>query len=202
MKLATEQVEQIRSVLDKSNISIDTLRDDLLDHLCCVVEINMTKGENFERALKKAIDELAPEGLEEIQHQTLFLLNSSKIIIMKKVMYSIGLLSAMSFVLGWLFGILHKPGAYQLSIYGFLIFVFVFVPLLAIDRYKTNIRWVLSEKLKFSLGLVSGLIVATSILFKIMHLPGAEGLMILGTGLFVFGFLPFLFFTMYKKSVS
>lgn len=202
MKLSSGQVAIVKNIIDKSDITIDTLRDDLLDHLCCVVEIEITRGKDFDTALKGALTELAPEGLKKIQHETLFLLNSTKIILMKEVMYSIGLLSAMSFVLGWLFGILHMPGATPLSIYGFLVFAFVFVPLLAIDRYKTNIRWVLSEKLKFALGLVSGLIVATSILFKVMHLPGAEGLMILGTGLFVFGFLPFLFFRLYKKSVS
>ena len=121
---------------------------------------------------------------------------------MKKIMYSIGLLSAMVFVLGWAFGMMHLPGAIALSIYGFMSFVFIFLPMLAIDRYKVNIRWALSDKLKFGLGFVSGLIVATSVFFKLMHLPGAEGLLIIGTGVFVFGFLPFLFFTMYRKSVS
>lgn len=121
---------------------------------------------------------------------------------MKKAMYGIGLLSAMSFVLGWTFGMMHWAGARELSIFGFLGFIFLYVPMLAIDRYKTNIRWVLSDKLKFILGGLSGLAMAIALFFKVMHLPGADQLLLLATAIFTFGFLPFLFFTMYKKSIS
>jgi len=202
MKLAIEQVEHIKRVLDKSNISIDTLRDDLLDHLCCVVEINMEKGGKFEFVLEKAIHELAPEGLEDIQLQTLFLLNSTKIIRMKRVMYFIGLLSAMTFVLSLLFVMMKWPGTRELSIAGFLGFTLIFIPLYAIDYFKVNIQRALSEKLRLSIGILSAFIVATAIIFKLLHLRGADLLLISGTGLFVFGFLPFLFFSLYKKSIS
>jgi hypothetical protein len=202
MKLSAEHVAIIRKQVEQSGIINETLQDDVLDHLCCVVEIAISKGKNFEPALQEAIHELAPEGLIELQRETVFLLNSTKIIRMKKVMYSIGLLSVMSFVLGWTFGMMHWPGARELSIFGFLGFIFLYVPLLAVDRYKTNIRWLLSDKLKFILGSISGLVLAIAIAFKIMHLPGADQLLLLGTGLFTFGFLPFLFFTMYKKSIS
>ena len=108
----------------------------------------------------------------------------------------------MIFVLGWCFGMMHWPGARELSISGFMGFIFVYVPLLAFDRYKANIRWMLSDKLKFILGSISGLLMTIAIAFKILHLPGADQLLLSGTGLFTFGFLPFLFFTMYKKSIS
>ena len=202
MRLSSEQIAIIRKHVEASTISTDSLKDDVIDHLCCVVEIKMERGGVFDMALREALHELAPDGLNEIQRETVFLLNSTKIIFMKKIMYGIGLLSAMSFVLGWAFGMIHLPGAVELSIYGFMAFVFIFLPMLAIDRYKVNIRWALSDKLKFGLGFVSGFIVAISVFFKLMHLPGAEELLIMGTGIFVFGFLPFLFFTMYKKSIS
>lgn len=202
MKLTAEQLSHIRVVVDKGNIANETLRDDVLDHICCAVEHKLSKGENFDKAVQDALRELAPDGLNTLQQETVFLLNSTKIIRMKKVMYSIGLLSVMSFVLGWTFGMMHWLGARELSIFGFLGFVFLYVPMLAIDRYKTNIRWLLSDKLKYILGALSGLAMATAIFFKIMHLPGGDQLLLLSTGLFAFGFLPFLFFTMYKKSIS
>jgi hypothetical protein len=174
----------------------------VLDHICCVVEHMLARGEDFDKALQGALHDLAPEGLNTLQQETVFLLNSTKIIRMKKVMYGIGLLSAMSFVLGWTFGMLHWAGARELSIFGFLGFIFLYVPMLAIDRYKTNIRWVLSDKLKFILGGLSGLSMAIALFFKIMHLPGGDQLLLLATAIFTFGFLPFLFFTMYKKSIS
>jgi len=202
MRVTAEQIAIISAVIDESNITIETLRDDVLDHLCCAVEIEMARGKDFETALREAVEELSPDGLNEIQHETVFLLNSTKIIHMKKVMYGIGLLSAMAFVLGWGFGLLHLPGATQLSVYGFSSFAFIFLPLLAIDHFKTNIRRTLSDKLKFILGFASGILVGLSGVFKVMHLQGTVALLVAGILLCVFGFFPFLFFTMYKKSIT
>ncbi len=83
MKLSVEQVAVIRKQVEQSGIVNETLRDDVLDHLCCVVEIKLSKGKDFNLAFQEASLELAPEGLVEIQRETVFLLNSFKIIRMK-----------------------------------------------------------------------------------------------------------------------
>lgn len=202
MRLSLEQVALVKEYVRQSGIRNPDLQNDVVDHLCCAIEIKMAGGAELQTALDEAAAELAPEGLIRIQDETVFLLNSTKIIRMKKVTYTIGALSAMSFVLGWCFGMMHWLGARELSIFGLLGFVLLYVPLLIIDRFKTKIRWVLSEKLKFILGAISGLLLTGAVFFKILHLPGADQLLLLGTGLFTFGFLPFLFFTMYKNSVS
>lgn len=202
MKLSSEQIGIIQERVESSNIGIQTLKDDIIDHLCCVVEDQLGKGKNFETSLEGAIHELAPDGFDEIQRETIFLLNSNKIIVMKKAMYLIGLISAMAFVTGWAFGILHMPGRDELTGFGFLGFVFIFLPMVALDYFKLRIHRALSERLKFWLGFISGIIIAISTIFKFLHLQGTSLLFIIGTGLFVFGFLPFLFFNMYKKSVS
>jgi len=202
LKLSEEQIEKIRNIIDQSAISSDLLRDDVLDHLCCVMEYKIAHGRPFEVALPEAFNELAPDGLDEIQRETVFLLNSTKIILMKKVMYSIGLISTMAMSLGWLFRILHWPGGFELVNYGFLAFSLLFVPMLAINQFKVSINKALSEKLRIILGLVSGIITCVAVLFKVLHYPGADSLLLTGAMIFIFGFLPFLFFTMYKKSIS
>jgi hypothetical protein len=202
LKLTGEQIEKIRNIIDQSAISSDLLKDDVLDHLCCVVEYKIAHGRPFEAALPEAFNELAPDGLDEIQRETVFLLNSTKIILMKKVMYSIGLISTMAMSLGWLFRILHWPGGFELVNYGFLVFSLLFVPMLAINQFKVSINKALSEKLRIILGLLSGFITCIAVLFKIFHYPGADFLLLTGALIFIFGFLPFLFFTMYKKSIS
>lgn len=209
MKLSPEQVDVIRKQVDQSNITIESLKDDVLDHLCCVVEILMDRGKPFETAVKEAIHDLAPDGLDEIQRETVYLLNPQKIIVMKKIMFSIGLLSAMSMSIGWTFKWLHLPGADELSLYGFLGFALLFLPIVAIDYFKVNINKALNEKLKIIFGLSSALMVAASVTLRILHLdfrllgPPVSLLLILGGCLiFTFGFLPFLFFTLYKKSIS
>jgi hypothetical protein len=202
MKLSPEEVAIVRKQVDQSSIRLDSLRDDVLDHLCCVVEIKIERGGVFDTALQEALRELAPDGLDEIQRETVFLLNSTKVIRMKQVMYLIGLVSAISMSLGWMFRILHWPGGTALTIYGALAFSLLFLPMLIINHFKVKINSALSEKLKLGTGFLSALIYCSAFAFKLMHLPGADQLIILATLLFSFGFLPFLFFTMYKKSVS
>lgn len=202
MKLSVEQVEIIRKQVDRSSISIDSLRDDVVDHLCCVVEIKMERGNVFETSVREALNELAPDGLDEIQNETVFLLNSTKILFMRKVMYIIGLLSAMSFVTGWFFSVMYFQGATQLSVYGFSGFAFIYLPMMTIDYFKTNIQGALTERLKIILGVASAILIGVSGVFKVMHLQGTVGLLFAGVGLCVFGFLPFFFFSMYKKSIS
>lgn len=202
MKLSHEQVESIRKHVDQSAINIDSLRDDVLDHLCCVVEIKIARGYVFEHAFQQALTELAPDGLDEIQNETVFLLNSTKILYMKKIMYSIGLISAISMSLGITFKILHWTGGDELLIYGMIGFVFLYLPLLMVNHFKLKINSALTEKLRLILGFVSALTICTAIALKVLHITGADLLLIGGTLLFSFGFLPFMFFTMYKKSIS
>lgn len=202
MKLSEEQIRIIKESVHNSSITLATLKDDIIDHLCCVVEIKLDRQQNFENALKEALHDLAPEGLDMIQKETIFLLNSTKIIFMKRIMYFIGLVSAMSFVLGTTFAMMHWPGATELSIGGFLGFTFLFIPLHTIDYFKANLQRALSEKLRLFMGVASAMVMAAAIIFKLLHLTGADILLLAGAGLFTFGFLPFLFFNMYKKSIS
>ena len=202
MKVSSEQIAHIHEVIDQSSITIETLKDDLLDHLCCVVEVKMTKGSEFEISLKEALNELAPDGLNTIQRETIFLLNSTKIILMKKIMYSIGLITSIAMTMGILAKLLHWPGAEELFTYGFAGFLLLFLPMLAIDRYKHNLSKSLSEKLRIGLGYLSAFLIVFSIAFKLFHLEGANLLLLSGMCVLSFGFLPFLFFNMYKKSLS
>ncbi|MDN5215187.1 hypothetical protein QQ020_24115 [Fulvivirgaceae bacterium BMA12] len=202
MMLGDEKVDFIKAEIEKSSISISALKEDLLDHFCCFIEHEMKRGQPFEIAYAKAMEQICPNGFDEIQKETIYLLNSKKIMTMKKVMYSVGLITSISVSIGWLFKILHWPGGNQLFVYGFLGLVLIFLPMLAVDRYKVNLAKVFSEKLKIILGFSSAMVIGLGVLLKIMHLSGGDMLLISGILLFSFGFLPFFFFRMYRKSVE
>jgi hypothetical protein len=201
MSLTREQIDIIRNLV-KSSITIPTLKDDVMDHLWCEVERNMSDKKNFSIALKEALYEVAPHGLDELQHRTLYLLHSPKVIFMRKIIYATGLISAAALSLGWMFSLLHWPGGYELFNSGFLGFLMLFVPMLAFDQYKRHKQKALLEKIKIFIGTFSSLIVGLSAVFKLFHLQGADVVLVTGVLAFTFGFLPFLFFTMYKKAVS
>lgn len=202
MKLTEQQEEIIRAFVEAQGVKRPTLRDDVVDHLCCVIESQRTMDMPFEQMLENAVRELAPDGLAEIEYQTVFLLNSKRIIIMKKLTYFIGFMGSVALAAGVLFKLLHWSGGNQLFISGFLTLLLIFIPFVAFDRYKVAISKALSERLKIILGASSAIITGVAALFKVLHLQGANLMLILGAFIFIAGFLPFLFFTMYKKSVS
>lgn len=201
MSLSAEQVATIEERIDQGQISIQTLRDDLLDHLCCAVESKLVLGKTFEEAVPEALDELAPEGLEEIQKETVFLLNATKIILMKKAIYWIGLASAIGMSLGLMFKFMRWPGADELITYGFLGFALLFLPMVFVDHFKVKLQASLPERFRIISGIVSAVAMALSIIFKLFHWTGADILLLVGAMLFSFGFLPFQFFVLYRRSL-
>lgn len=202
MKLSEEQIEVLALFLQSGGIRDGALFDDLLDHLICATRIEMKRGKSFESAMQKSVEELAPNGLQDLEAQTRYLLNSKRIIIMKKLMYAIGFIGAASLSFGSLFKLMHWPGANIMLLSGIILFLLVFVPLWAIDRYKVEISKALSTRLKFIGGVTSAVLVGLSVIFKTLHLQGANVLLVLGVLTFVFAFLPFLFFSLYKKSAQ
>ncbi len=206
MKLTIDQEKAIEDFVDAQGLKIRTLRDDVIDHLCCVLESRakdeLGKETSFEQLLDKAVQDLAPQGLIELQHKTVFLLNAKRIILMKKLMYLIGFISSVILTTGIACKLLRIPFGHPLFMTGLLTFLLVFIPLLAIDNYKVALAQTISIRLKIILGVVAAGIVGFSTLFKLMHLQGAEVLLMLGTVVFALGFLPFYFFTMYRKSVA
>lgn len=202
MRLDEEQEKRIEEFVDKQDFRLVSLRDDILDHLCCVVESDLRAGKTFDQSLKDAMFDLAPNGLIDLEKKTFFLLNSKRIIMMKKLMYLIGFIGSLTLTTGIVFKLLWYPGANMLLMTGFLVLLLIFVPMVTIDKYKVTIAKNLSERLKIILGCVSAVVVGLAGLFKVMHWMGAEVLLLAGGLIFAVGYLPFLFFTMYKKSLA
>lgn len=198
--LSDQEEAFVKARIERSTISSRALGEDLLDHFCCLIEEQMDQGRSFEEAYQVAWQRICPNGLGEIQRETTFLRNATKIMLMKKLLYTVGLLSSISISAGWLFKLLHLQGGGALFTYGFLALVFLFLPLLALDRYKLVLSSGPAEKLKVLLGFTSALATGLAVLFKLMHLQGAGMLLVLGAFLFALGFLPLLFLGLYKKS--
>ncbi|MFK7953394.1 MAG: hypothetical protein AB8B73_11155 [Ekhidna sp.] len=194
--------ERIIDEINRSSIKKQTLKDDLIDHFCCLVEIEMDKGVAFEEALKKAHAQTAPNGLNEIQEETIFLLNYSKIIFMKRLMYATGYLFSLALIVGVFLKLMSVQGSFLLMFSGVSGLAFIFLPMVIINRYKKLAREVLTERLKWILGFASLFLFVIASWMKFAHLMGAPVVLGLSFLVFGFGFLPFLFFRMYKKSAE
>lgn len=202
MRISNHQIETIEKEITLSSIKSKELRDDLLDHFCCAVEIYMAKNQSFEEAFNHAKMDISPNGIDEIQRETIYLLNYKRMQNLKKLMYASGLIFSMLLSMGLLFILMSWPGGYYPLLIGTLGLGFVFLPLLAVNQLKLKAQQLLSEKMKYFLGLSAGLIFSTSVIFKSLHLQGANVLLVISLIIFTFGFLPFLFFRLYKKSID
>ena len=202
MRLSEEQEYKIQHFVDSQGLKHKGLKDDILDHLCCVVDSELRRGKSFEQSFKEAIEELAPNGLINIERKTFFLLNLKRIIMMKKLMYLIGFVGAFALTVGVTFKLLLYPGANMFFMIGFLTLLLVFVPMLTFDMYKVSIARALSERLKIILGCIAAIVTGFAGVFKLFELQGVSVLLLIGAFIFAVGFLPFLFFTMYKKSIA
>lgn len=202
IKLTPEQIDRIELYVIQNKITIPSLRNDLIDHLCCEVEMRASHDEDFERSFEEAVRELAPDGLYQIEQQTEFLLHPNKVI-MKKLTYFIGLAATISMSMGLTLKILHMPGGEQLVNYGFFAFAGIFMPTVIYRKLTQRSPLSNVEKLKLVLGNVSAIGFVFTLITKLTHQFDIATIAFFCTAtLFSFGFLPLHFYEMYRKSVT
>lgn len=124
---------------------------------------------------------------------------------MKVLIYLTGLVTSMMMAGGWAMATLHIPGigdfsSYELSVYGYMAFAILYLPAVTLSRFRTQSDMVWFERTRLSMGLLCSLVTFGAMLLKILHAPGANMLLVIGVGIFTFGFLPALFFSLYKES--
>lgn len=116
-------------------------------------------------------------------------------------MFTIGYIASAILTISIIFKLLHLAGANVLFIIGFLGLLLIFIPLFAFDKYRIASSSISYERLKIIFGGTAAVITGISGLFKLMHLQGANVLLIWGAFIFTVGFLPLFFYSMCKKSI-
>jgi hypothetical protein len=192
-----DQYERIRADLVSRGLTCERLMDDLLDHVCCMVEEHMETGKDFESSYNQILDSIGEKRLPEIQHETLLNLNK-KFQRMKNFTYLFGLTSAILTILGSLFKRMHWPGAGILITVGMMLIVFVFLPLYFITNHREQL-----EKKNPVYAIVGYLTIALLLAgstFKIMHWPGANWLIYASIGFLLIGFVPLYVVNAFQRS--
>lgn len=190
----------IEKRIKQSGLTNPQLVADMLDHYCCVVEVEMDKGASFEEAYQTAWKSISPNGLVEIENELFFMLNFNKQIQMKKMMYLTGFLSAMFIASGFLFRILHWPGALAISFLGYA-FLFLCCIIIVANRYVNKTQTKRNDLLRFYAGSLTALFISVGSMFKGLHWPGANMITLIGFLFLVFAYLPAFFYHAYKSSI-
>lgn len=187
--LDLEQIGLIESLVEKEELHYSHLKEDMVDHICCDIEVLMDSGMKFREALNIVKREIGIGGLKKIQESTLFLIDKNYRQ-MKKTMRIFGLVAPTLIALGGLFKIQHWPGAGIMLTLGAVLLSFVFLPSALYVMYRET----KSKKRIFVYvtGFLGGFGYILGVLFKIQHWPGAGVLLTLGLGILSLAFLPSL----------
>lgn len=193
LKISNEQIAFIDHDLTARGIVLEELRDNLIDHICCIIENESQQNEDFFKCYDRVLPQFFKEELQEIQTETDYLLKIKNFYTMKKIMNISGISTVFLILVGAILKTLHLPGAAITFILGGFTFAFLFLPILIIIKFKDDES--ITEKLVFSLGLVLAMAISVGVIFKIMHWPFANILMFSGTIIFSLLYVPLYFFT-------
>ena len=200
--LTEQNIEFITQIVNSSKIESVEMKEDLIDHFCCAIEEDMRKGLSFEKSYDKAYQNICPDGFDEIQRETIFLLTFKKIKAMKRLMYVSGYLSAIGITTTVFMKLSHIAYGQISLLLTSAILVFLFLPALFINLYKRELTKSISDKLKYMSGLLGVVLLVSFVVFKISHWPGTTMIFLTSVVIINFAFFPFLFFKMYRKSIE
>lgn len=191
--LSDKQIDYILDDIRARGVEMESLQQNLLDHICCIIEQDLEDQGNFESFYEKTISTFYKEALWEIEEETLILLTFKNYYTMKKTMVVSGITAAALMSTGILFKFMHWPGAAVCILLGIFTCSFIFLPLFFTVKAKEQQS--LKDKLIVGLGVVSGILMSLSVLFKIQHWPYANKLAVLSLMILGLLFLPLYFFS-------
>ena len=199
-RINDQQIDYILSDIGARGVEMESLQQNLLDHVCCIIENNLEENGDFESFYKKTIQTFYKDELWEIEEETLLLLTYKNYYTMKKIMINSGTAAATFFIIGSFFKFMHWPGASVLILLGMAIGVLVYLPLLFI--FKKNETTESRAKLVLAIGTINGILFCVQALFKVMHWPGANTIWFMTLGLFALIFIPLYFFNGIRDQVN
>jgi hypothetical protein len=191
--LTDKQIAYILDDIRARGVEMESLQQDLLDHVCCIIENNLEVGGDFEGFYATTIKTFFKHELREIEEETILLLTFKHYYTMKKIMIGSGTISVLTFILGSFFKIMHWNGASILLLIAILSVCSGFLPLMFVLKLREDNSN--RDKLISGIGTIFGILISLSTLFKIQHWAGANIMWLISLGILGFVFIPIYFFT-------
>jgi hypothetical protein len=195
-KITGNQVDFILDDIEKRGVTTEDVRDNILDHVCCIIENEMNSEANFKEFYRNTIARFYEKELGEIEEETQVLLTFKNFHAMKRTLKISGIISIILIVLGVTFKSMHWYGASVMVVLGLAFFSLVFIPLnIALkfvdDKTKSN-------RIIMTVGLLTASMASIGVLFKLMHWPYASVLMFSSLLVFMIVFIPIYFIIRFK----
>jgi hypothetical protein len=191
--LTEQQIDFILRDIKSRGVEMEDLQVSLLDHICCIIECELEPGGDFDSFYRKTIPRFFKKELREIEEETILLLTFKNYYAMRKTMIITGAISVAAYIFGSFLKIMHWPGASMMLLLGILISSLIFMPLLFI--LKTREANSKRDKIVLGVGVLFGILVSISTLFKVFHWPYSHILWLISLGVLFFLFVPIYFFS-------
>ena len=198
IKLNDKHIDFIIKDLDKRGIVLEDLKENILDHICCIIEEEMPSETNFHTYYDEIITRFFDTELKELQKETDALLNNTYLPFLKKSIQVTGIISVVFLIIGIYYKFNHLVGSGILLILGTIFFTFGFIPSLILLKFKDS-----SSKNNTFLVVLGFFIIATGssgCLFKIMEWPMATRLKLISILSFLILFIPLYYFSYIKNA--
>ncbi len=195
--ITDEQVDFILDDIKANGVILEDLQNNLLDHICCIIEHEMPEGEDFYGFYRKILPRFFKHSLKEIQEETEILLTFKHYYAMKRTLKISGIASALFTIAGATLKTFHWPGANICIILGGILFCLVFLPLMIALKFRDEEKQV--DKWVFTLGFILAMGATAGIIFKLMHWPYANILMRSSITAFVFAYVPIYYLTRVRR---
>lgn len=180
-KLTSDQKNKLKAFLEQKGLSFKPLLDEMVDHISCDLEERMEGGFSFHDAWHQSVAELPDNHFQTIQQDVMETINKRFSLSRSFSFIAIGLL-----LISTSFKILHLQFAGEVLL---LSFVFIAAALLTtsisgifLTKDKKGARRVLAE-------IIGILVLIVGFSFKILHLPGADTVIITGVGILIIALL-------------
>ena len=194
--LNESQIEKIADTVNTSNIASAELKEDLIDHLCCIAEDEMLKGKDFETVFQTVL----PKRLNEIQNETVFLFTSKSKRRLDIALFTSGLGALTGVLATIVMKTLHLPFAQLVFLFTVCLVLSVVVPTIFIRTFKkAPEKRVSFFGFKGVLMYAGATLIIVSAVFRLFHWPGAVIIMLVAVIFIYLAMFPLFFFRIFKK---
>lgn len=194
MEVTDSRLDFIRRDIKEKGITMESLEDNLVDHICCMIE--ESTEHDFHKAYQKAMESFGGAGLLEIEQNTKILLIIKLEITMKKLMFILGYVATVIISFGAISRMVPLVGGGLLMTIWIAILVVGFFPLFFYQLFR------LSKSYMFLFGYVSASVSAIGANLLILHFPNGITVFTIGMILLNAIFLPWFCIKRYKKIVN
>jgi len=195
--LSESQTDLIIKWVKSHHLTIQSLENEFIDHICCDVEDLMNEGAGFKLAFENLQKEMGEELLPGLEKQTILQLTYNERI-MKFMTRLAGIVVLILFFAAIVSRIIGINSWNTLMAGGMLVLAFGFAPLFFINHYQHQEGQ--RQKVLHIFGFLAALLVPLSAFMGLLNSPHALAVMGIGILFLIFGFIPLSLLSVSKGS--